>query len=1196
MTSRFKILLLAILAILISNNSFAQDKSNRGKEFWLAYGFDYTFFNESPVNSQEFVIYISTEQAAATVTVSISNTGYSQTLTIPANTVDASIILPKSGPNDARTLSDGLQNRNVHISSDVPVAVYAHVYATQVSGATMLMPVETYGYSYYSINYYQTTSQSSPNDWYSWFYVVASEDNTTVEITPSDTTKNGWLPGQSYTVNLSKGQSYHVFGRAIFDNNAAHASKDMTGSKIISKPGANGSCHPVAVFSGSGGIRLCRGDGGEFVHQQVFPSQAWGTRYLTYHTVNNTNNNITETFRNYYRICVLDPTTIVKKNGVVMTGLIKNFFYEHMDSTGGDYFTADKPIQVAQYTPNKNQCWNFPTTTPSPPSYGDPEMFYISPIEQGQKSVLFYTSRKSSIDYVYANIHLPTSAINSLKVDGASIPASQIVTHPNNPYYSVALARFIGPAAQHTIVCDSTFTSTVYGLGNYESYGYNVGTLINNLNNYSAIQNTFNTTNTEDTFSCPKTPFKIFVKLGYPATSITWKLSQVSGISPSTDSVVTNPILIRTESINGRTYYVYGLQQDFSFANAGTYFIPVTYTATVIQNCSQSENAAIKVVIKPGPVADFVSTAPSCIKDSVHFTGTISAAGFNIIQYKWNFDDNTTANTINTVKKFNTAGTQHVRFRIYADNGCAADTTKQLTINSSPIAKFGVAAISCAKDSVYITDTSSIASGSINSWQYDFGDGNTLTRTSNTAFYHTYNLPGTYTIKLVTSSNNSCLSDTAYRTVTVNARPLAKFGYDKNICVGDSIHFSDSSSIASGNINNWRWDFGDGPTLVLSNNNPFYHPYTTVGNYMVKLVTVSNNGCASDTFKLTVSVNNLPIAGFTMNGIACVDSSYNFVSSIGLGTGNPPNWYWNFGDGQILSTSTTNTASHVYTTAANNLLVKHVVSYGAGCTSDTAIKTIPIININPVASFTIVGDTLCENKTINFIGSATPNNVSWNWQIGSFNTTAAPPINYAFTNAGNYTANLKVTVNGCSSPTYTKNLTINTTPVINAGPDKIVITGASTIIDAFTSNASNYNFTWLPALNLSSSTILNPMATPPSSMVYTIQAMDKISFCMNRDSMKITVINKLVVPNAFSPNGDNINDQWAIEGLELYPDASVSIFTRGGQKIFETRNYKSNPWNGTSNGKPLPVGTYYYIIKFYTYKNDSTAGALLLIR
>jgi hypothetical protein len=85
--------------------------------------------------------------------------------------------------------------------SDVPVAVYAHVYVNQGSGATMLMPVETYGYSYSSVNYRQNTSGSSlPNispttqngpDWYSWFYVVASEDNTRLEIIPSDTTKMG---------------------------------------------------------------------------------------------------------------------------------------------------------------------------------------------------------------------------------------------------------------------------------------------------------------------------------------------------------------------------------------------------------------------------------------------------------------------------------------------------------------------------------------------------------------------------------------------------------------------------------------------------------------------------------------------------------------------------------------------------------------------------------------------------------------------------------------------------------------------------------------------------------------------------------------------------------------------------------------------------------------------------------------------
>src|SRR5690349_3408167 len=151
---RSSLIILLIACLSTGLNSIAQDKSNRGKEFWLAYGFNYSFFNESPVNNQELALYISTE-LPATVTVSITNTGYSQVLNIPANTVDASILVPKSGPNDARTLTDGLQNRNIHIVSDVPVAVYAHVYAPMLSGATMLMPVETYGYSYYSVNYDQ---------------------------------------------------------------------------------------------------------------------------------------------------------------------------------------------------------------------------------------------------------------------------------------------------------------------------------------------------------------------------------------------------------------------------------------------------------------------------------------------------------------------------------------------------------------------------------------------------------------------------------------------------------------------------------------------------------------------------------------------------------------------------------------------------------------------------------------------------------------------------------------------------------------------------------------------------------------------------------------------------------------------------------------------------------------------------------
>jgi hypothetical protein len=95
--------LILIFTLLYSQFALAQDKSNRGKEFWLGYGFNYLFLPSAgePLNAQEMALYISAEQAA-TVTVSINGTSWSRTLNIPANTVDASILIPKSGPDDAR--------------------------------------------------------------------------------------------------------------------------------------------------------------------------------------------------------------------------------------------------------------------------------------------------------------------------------------------------------------------------------------------------------------------------------------------------------------------------------------------------------------------------------------------------------------------------------------------------------------------------------------------------------------------------------------------------------------------------------------------------------------------------------------------------------------------------------------------------------------------------------------------------------------------------------------------------------------------------------------------------------------------------------------------------------------------------------------------------------------------------------------
>ncbi|MBS1759394.1 MAG: gliding motility-associated C-terminal domain-containing protein [Bacteroidetes bacterium] len=1036
---RSYIVLLLICLQVFSINSTGQNKSNRGKEFWLGYSFSSNFFAHAglgdPVNKQELALYISTTTQTAHVTVSINGTTWSQNLTIPANTADASILIPKSGANDARILSDGASNRAIHILSDVPVAVYAHQYDAMYSAATMLMPSDTWGFTYYSVSYYQTLGNSNPPymisptginfpDWYDWFYVIAKDDNTRIQITPSDTCKNGWLPGQTYTVNLNKGEIYTVFGKANFADgwfsDTVNSSKDLTGSKIVSVAGGDGKCHPVALFSGTGGMHVCQKDGGEAVQQQVFPAQAWGTRYLTHHTISNFSGDINATFRNYYRVCVRDPSTVVKRNGVALTGLIKNFYYQFVDSIGGDYIEADKPILISQYIPNRAQCWQ--SIQPMQLAIGDPEMFYLSPIEQGQNSVIFYISSLNLISKSYVNIIIPTQGLSSLRVDGSTVPGSQIKTHPNNNAYSVAVFDLSGGMdMQHTIVSDSTFTATVYGLGAYESYGYNVGCNINNLDVKSEIKNVFNTSGVPDTITCPKTPFRIFAKVGYPLTNIRWHFSEVPGLTPTADSIIANPVPTGTSIMNGRTYHVYTVQQDLSFATAGTYKIPISYTAPEIDACNNTITDTLTVLVKPGPVANFSISPQTCLADTVTFTNQSNTTGFNITQYLWNFDDGSTQNTENARKRFSSSGSHDVRYRIYADNGCTGDTTKTVNITN-----------------------------------------------------------------------------------------------------------------------------GTGPQL-----------------------------------------------SFTISGKYCVDSAIKLTSSLPA-DGSMVFW-WDFG-GNLLTTSANNFAVFTNTTPATNIVVRHSATVAGTCSPDTVQKIIPSINTNPApAPFSIIGSPACPQASLQFNSAAT-GITTWRWDFGNGTGNQIPPFTRSYNSSGNYTVKLSVADNnGCGSTETTNSVVITPSPIVNAGPDKIISLGASTILDATITNPDNYNFLWSPPYGLSSTSILNPLATPDVTITYTITATDKLTGCIGKDAVQITPISKLYIPNGFTPNNDGKNDKWEIPGLALYPDALVTVYNRWGEKVFESKNYYGNPWNGLYKGLMIP-GSYVYTIKLYPDKPEVIKGTVTIIQ
>lgn len=837
---RYLLLLAGIFLFTFPLHAQTQ-RSNKGKEFWLGYGHNVLFTQGG--NIQNMVLYLSAE-TPANVTVSVNGTGWSQTVAVPANTVDITVTIPKSGADDARIMSEGLFTRGIHIVSDTPIVVYAHQQGSVSSGATMLMPVETYGYTYYSLNF---TQLSNYPDSYSWFFVLASSDNTRIQITPSANTEGGWLAGQTYTVNLNKGEGYNVFGKKT----GTFTGEDMSGSKIVSVAGADGNCHPVAVFSGSSRNIICsQGNGGEVMQQQIFPANAWGTRYLTYHTVMNPNGDISGPFLNYYRVAVRKPGTIVKRNGVPMTGLINNFYYE-FTSDSGDLIEADAPILVAQYAVSYNQCIG----TLDPP-LGDPEMLYLSPVEQGVKSARFYATRKEAIDITFINIIIPQTGLTSLRIDGTAPNTGEWLPHPADPSYAVVVRRFLGTPVQHSISSDSSFIASVYGAGYYESYGYNMGTMVNDLNSISSYRNTLNSTGLSDTMTCPNSPFRLTLQLAYKASSLNWRLSQVPGLFPNTDSVFTNPAPTDSAIIHGRKYYTYTLQQDFTLSRTGTYDIPVEYTSPEIDACNQTEFTSIRVVVKEGPKPDFSISDPACLNSIIQFTGTSNNNGFTIRDYYWRFADNSTANTINTSKQFTLAGNQAVNYRLTATNGCIGDTTKTVVIHPNPSADFIISGPPyCSGKPVSIQSSLT----GITQWNWDLGNG---TSTAVPSFTHQYNSAGNYAVTLTTSNSAGCVSAPYVQNLQIAPTPQVNAGPDTTVRAGTA--FTLPASISPAGNYQYTWT----PTTYLNSTsvlNPVCTPILPV-TYTLQVSSLSSGCTASDDVIVTALAGLFIPTAFTPNG------------------------------------------------------------------------------------------------------------------------------------------------------------------------------------------------------------------------------------------------------------------------------------------------------------------------------------------
>jgi len=1015
---------------------FAQNLSNRGREFWVGYG-HHQFMEPGQPNSQEMVLYFSAEPGqAANVTVTARGRTATQVTNyvVPAGTVIASNYMPKSGPNDTRLYDvpptfggnggEGTFNMSVHIESDVPIVAYAHTFGSASSGATMLMPVETYGYSYVSIN----SRQSYANNCFSWAYVVASHDNTVVEIIPSVLTRLNKPAGVPFTVTLNKGQIYQVIGAN--PTNGADA-LEVSGTKFRSIANAAGDCYPVAVFSGSSRTRnpfACGSSGGDNDNQQCFPTQAWGKRYLTAPTSRSTAAN--QFMTNAYKVLVNDPATVVTRNGIPLTGLQQNSFY-YFESTTADYIVSNKPVMVAQFMTGGAGCMGG--------GVGDPEMIYISPIEQGIKRIGFYRNTRESITTNYLTLIIPNNGVPSLRIDGS--PAfDHSYLHPQLTGYTVVVKRWAPSAqAQAIVTSDSAFTAITYGLGSVESYGYNAGTLINNLNAISSIQNIPDPTVQEHPYSCTGTPVRLSVLMAYQPTRIDWLLSQLGAdLTPNTDIIDNAPVSSGTTVVNGITYYKYSLPGTYVFNTADTFYLPINGYHPSIENCYNRENFRIPVIVKEKPVADFSVSHSGCTLDPATFTGPATTSnGYTLSQYNWTFPGPVNYNGQVQIQTL-PPGVHSINLAVVTADGCASDTTKQVTIYDKPPGDFEVTpAALCQGQSFMLNDTSSAAIA-VNEWYWDFGNGDVQTITTGPTVTYTYPAYGTYTIKHVARSSASCVSDTISRVVTVYAKPTVSFTNDAAGCLDPSglVQFSGTASAADGQtITSYAWNFGD-PNANAGNPNTSVlqnpsHNYQQ-GTYNISFTATTVNGCTKDSVE-TITFNIKPALAYPALTAVCENavplslataSVTNAVPGTGVYQGPGTNAAGMF-DPAVAGYGT-HTIWYKFTTAANCI--------------DSISQTIQV-NARPRATFTIpASGCLPANGQVLFNNTSTipdGQTMSWLWNFGDPNANAGNPNTSTALNPthnygeGTYTINLQATSsNGCVKDSSIT-ATFAVTPVLN---------------------------------------------------------------------------------------------------------------------------------------------------------------------
>jgi gliding motility-associated-like protein len=383
-------------------------------------------------------------------------------------------------------------------------------------------------------------------------------------------------------------------------------------------------------------------------------------------------------------------------------------------------------------------------------------------------------------------------------------------------------------------------------------------------------------------------------------------------------------------------------------------------------------------------------------------------------------------------------------------------------------------------------------------------------------------------------------------------------------------------------------------TAVYTDTSITFYPNTNFTGITTLQYIVCDNDTASlcDTASVTFFVaacNHAPIAANDVAIIACQDSI----------------WLQPLSNDSDADSNQTISITNIFTYPSKGTIVKNgnAILYKAlACKSgldsfsyiicdnhtdakcDTAVVYIQIATCGcepPVANFSVILDTICTGKCVQVQDLSTNFTNAWSWTcIGANPSTSslANPI-FCFGNAGQYNITL-IAANNFGSDTFSfvNAVTVVPSPTISISHDTNVAAGSSIALQC--SGAVNY--AWWPITGLSNPNGSSTMASIQQPISYLCTASDANN-CTASAAVNIGIISQLVIPNAFSPNADGINDEFAIQ-LPPHTNYHLRIFNRWGNEIF-TSTAIQNKWNGKYKNIDVPMETYFYTLTWVDAKN-----------